>query len=338
LESSKEAHPPPTRTLRFMIVLGSSCHSLNLAYAGALGQRRGHRHFLLPFHDVRHLRSPYAYYCTPIISAYQQVFACYSIVMFEDTPEKEAVGAKRNENHAEEGNDKTVTKAPPNMTEPSTPPPITNARAPKRKNKRGLERAKFAVEVLTLIVVACYTRIAFNQWEEMRKTTKAATKAANAAFDNAEYIRKDQRPWIFVTMPHSLDVFNLANSGGAPSIARMNCSSDYITDPVTETQLKAIEQKQNLLPEGLVTMLIERQTVATTELPTCSHAAITEKRAVNAIYGRIDYTDLGSNQRRYLSMFCFYKRVDGSITFCRDTDQTKTNYMSGDTVPYNKPN
>jgi hypothetical protein len=55
------------------------------------------------------------------------------------------------------------------------------------------EWGKFAVEVLTLVVLCVYTRVAYHQWDETRKAAKAA-EGANKIAEDA--LVASQRPWV----------------------------------------------------------------------------------------------------------------------------------------------
>lgn len=109
--------------------------------------------------------------------------------MSADAPEKKTVRPKETGTHAEESEKKSTNATQQVASESNVVPPIHNAHTSKRKKKCWLEWGKFAVEVLTLIVVTVYTGIAYHQWESMRDATTASTTA----------FRLDQRAWVGVT-------------------------------------------------------------------------------------------------------------------------------------------
>lgn len=130
--------------------------------------------------------------------------------MLADTPEQKAVSPNAADTHAEKSEEKTANTGLPVSSESDVVPPVSNARAAKRKKKCCLEWGKFAVEVLTLIVISIYTCIAYHQWQEMIKATEAARVGAEAA-ENAANVAKtgveqtrnemeeDRRAWIGVS-------------------------------------------------------------------------------------------------------------------------------------------
>lgn len=55
------------------------------------------------------------------------------------------------------------------------PPPVINSAKTEKDKEYRLNRKRFYVEILTLIAVIVYAWVAYRQWEEIRKSTDAAT-------------------------------------------------------------------------------------------------------------------------------------------------------------------
>lgn len=107
-------------------------------------------------------------------------------------PEQNSIGPEAAQSRPSEG-DKKTTGAPPQATSTSNPRPSEpNAEATMQERKHWLDYAGFFVGVLTLIVVFIYTTVAYYQWREMHRATKAAQDAANTAYSQI-------RPWIKIS-------------------------------------------------------------------------------------------------------------------------------------------
>jgi len=79
----------------------------------------------------------------------------------------------------------------PNLVaKPNAPPPVAYNTASKQPEKKHLERYRFLVEILTLIVVGFYTYFAWQQSIEMRKATEATKKSADAAIIASDIAKK----------------------------------------------------------------------------------------------------------------------------------------------------
>jgi hypothetical protein len=85
-------------------------------------------------------------------------------ILMSDTPDQNTASPEGADTLPDKGKEK-----PPDT--------VSNAHTRKRKKKCWLKWGKFAVEVLTLIVVFVYTTIAYHQWDDMRKATKLDQRA-----------------------------------------------------------------------------------------------------------------------------------------------------------------
>jgi hypothetical protein len=139
--------------------------------------------------------------------------------MSADIPEKEAVRPEETGTHAEDSEKKSANTTPPVASKSDAVPAIHNTRTSKRKTKCWLEWGKFSVEVLTLLVVSIYTRIAYHQWNAMLQSNQINHAALVAT----------QRAYISVTGLHiEKSTFNpklvsyivspvVVNSGNTPT-------------------------------------------------------------------------------------------------------------------------
>jgi hypothetical protein len=140
--------------------------------------------------------------------------------MSADEKQTNTVRAEVTSTHPKERDKQPPTGTPSAASESHIPPPANNKHTSKRKKRCWLEWGKFSVEVLTFIVLCIYTRVAYNQWDEMRKATVAARDSADAAQKAAHAadlslksqqisFQTDQRPYVvtdgmpqFATVPN----------------------------------------------------------------------------------------------------------------------------------------
>lgn len=128
-----------------------------------------------------------------------------------DAPDKDSINSinKGNQSEAEHQETPPVLRA-----ELQIPHSVIDAYQTDQKRKNRLERWKFRVEILTLLVVTVYTIVAYHQWRTMRNATKATQRSAEAAQKSAdaakeavrvardtltvsrEGLRLEQRAWI----------------------------------------------------------------------------------------------------------------------------------------------
>ena len=162
----------------------------------------------------------------------------YSIRMSADIPEKETVRPEETGGHPEESKKESANAVPRVTSESNAIPPTHNAHASKRKKKCWLEWGKFTVEVLTLIVISVYTRIAYHQWQEMIKSTNAAKSAADTAQDT---LVASNRPWLELR-PHIVGPLTLNEQGEIRIILQVDAENIGHSPAVrVASQQKAIQ-------------------------------------------------------------------------------------------------
>jgi hypothetical protein len=184
-----------------------------------------------------------------------------------------------------------------------------------------------AINALTLFVVARYTHYAYGQLEQMRIATEATREAAGAARDNAAYLLKQQRPYIYVNIPDSIAIkpgkqitisppIRYVNHGGAPGLAQSVCYIDYIED---SDELISVRNRQNVKVNSVTNFIPKYDShESVPKLGSCKQPVADKNGRTIAVYGRIDNTDLSADHNRYCTLFCFYRLPDGSISVCRD--------------------
>lgn len=173
-----------------------------------------------------------------------------------DEPREELVTPDTSGPHSNEVKERAAQALPSISTEAHVPPSVKNTRTSERKKKCWLEWGKFAIEAITLVVIAIYTCVAYRQWDEMRIATSNSERS----------FRLDERAWVGVTevqTPTELhegtslnSTIFLINSGKTPAFNvvqragyRIRKAGDEF-DPAREVSLATPFRQGIILPNG----------------------------------------------------------------------------------------
>ena len=256
-----------------------------------------------------------------------------------DAPKRNLVETIKEGATSQEGNN----QAPPVLSPKSNiPPPVTNPTETKKDREYRLNRNRFWVEILTLVAVVAYALIAYQQWEEMRKSTEAATKAAQIAEatlkSTKDSFERDQRAWIIVEkllledeprIGQKITVHGrFQNTGKTPARKETLFWGIDIRSSAPPTEIiysKIYKPIRVVIPSGpLRSLSISTEQTVTQELLD----SINKKKLVLYVYGLIEYKDTFDQQLRTTEFCGFYnpdRRTEGDfgLQACADHNEIR---------------
>jgi hypothetical protein len=222
--------------------------------------------------------------------------------MSAETPKKETIGSEQSGAHSGNDTKETFTKSPSNPPKPEAKSSYANPYASKRKKESFLRWGKFAVELLTLIVVAVYTRIAYHQWEQMRRATG----------DSEESFRLDERAWIEIEPIKPIllvrdaadtgDLFTcniyLRNLGKTVASNISVRAADPMSTDGWDENAQVVSKSQDMIPSEIPSSRVPRvlapNEIAAAPFRLDCQAPQTFKsghQMIHYLIGRIDYVD-----------------------------------------------
>lgn len=240
-------------------------------------------------------------------------------------PEQNHVETKKEGDQSKQSDDKP---GPNHSPKANVPPTDRDSTKTKEEKEYRLNQIRFLVEIFTLVAIAFYGWVAYWQWDEMRKSTDAAKRAADVTEATLKSVTDsshlDQRAWIGINWigPLSLEPNKKAtiptwvkNSGKTPAL-----------DVDVRVQIDILPSAQKFRPrygenassgKRVFQPQVTEHLVVTTRIELGENEIRSLEKGHTVAYasGKFTYSDIFGNS--HFTEFCWYYRPTiREFSFC----------------------